>query len=44
MEAEFKALCEVPRGFGAGIHFGTPFSVWGTASTNNRFDTTPIHP
>ena len=42
MEAEFKALWKVSRGFG-GILFGAPFGVWGTTSTNHRFDTTSMH-
>ena len=42
MGAEFKALLKVSWGF-ARIHFGAPFGVCGTASTDHRFDTTSMH-
>lgn len=42
MEAECKALWKVSRGFGGKL-FGAPFGVWGTTSTNHRFDTTSMH-
>ena len=40
--AEFKALLKVSWGF-ARIHFGAPFGVCGTASTDHRFHTTSMN-